>query len=74
MQDPFDPDLLTPEERTREVAGLLATGYLRLRELRAAPGGAATSAVLAPYPGRQRENDLDARGDRSVHVPRQGGA
>jgi len=74
VQDPFDPDLLTPEERTREVAGLLATGYLRLRELRAAAHGGPAPGVPAAEPGRQRENDLDAPGDRSVHVPRQGGA
>jgi hypothetical protein len=26
MQDPLDPAAMTPEERTREVAALLATG------------------------------------------------
>ena len=29
MQDPFDPDAMTPEACDREVAELLATGYLR---------------------------------------------
>jgi hypothetical protein len=69
VQDPFDPDLLTPEQRAREVAELLARGYLRLRKLLAFPG--------APAPqerGRQREKELDAPGDQSVHVPRHGGA
>ena len=34
MPDPNDPELLSPEARAREVALLLATGYLRLRTLR----------------------------------------
>ena len=42
MQDPFDPAAMTPEERDREVATLLATGYLRLRRLRADSGTAST--------------------------------
>ena len=34
MEDPFDPAAMTPDERTREVASILATGYLRHRTLR----------------------------------------
>ena len=67
MQDPFDPDAMTPEARTREVASILATGYLRHRALRARDVGDA--CVPAP-PGaglRQPENEVDARADRSVH-------
>ena len=33
MPDPHDPEFLSPEARAREVALLLATGYLRLRTL-----------------------------------------
>lgn len=63
--DPFDPDLLTPEERTREVGELLARGYLRRRALHASP----TAAPPPPEtPPSQPENDLDAPGDQSVHV------
>ena len=41
MPDLHDPEFLSPEARAREVALLLATGYLRLRTLRPeAPAGA----------------------------------
>ncbi len=36
-RDPFDPALMTPDERAREVAAILARGYLRLRAF-GAPG------------------------------------
>ncbi len=74
MQDPDDPDAMTPEARAREVAELLATGYLRYRALRAR--GAAPDAVPgdsgrpAEEPRRQPENEVDASGDRSVHASR----
>ena len=67
MHDPFDPDAMTPEARTREVASILATGYLRHRALRARDVG--DTCVPAP-PGaglRQPENEVDAQADRSVH-------
>jgi hypothetical protein len=66
VRDPFDPEALTPEERLREVASILAQGYLRHRALRANP--AAADAPPAPEPGRQAENELDGPGDQSVHV------
>ena len=74
MQDPFDPDALTPEARTREVASILATGYLRHRALRARDEG--NTCVPAP-PGaglRQPENEVDARASRSVHGCRAAGS
>ena len=74
MQDPFDPDAMTPEARTREVASILATGYLRHRALRARDVG--NTCAPAP-PGadlRQPENEVDARANRSVHVPRAAGS
>lgn len=55
MQDPLDPASMTPEERHREVAAILATGYLRLR----APGG-------APLSPRSPQRDLEEPGD---HAP-----
>jgi hypothetical protein len=54
MQDPHDPASMTPEERTREVASILATGYLRLR----APGG-------APLSPRSPQKDLEEPGDQA---------
>ena len=35
MRDPADPDRMAPEERVREIAAILAAGYLRLRDARA---------------------------------------
>ncbi|MCE9634704.1 MAG: hypothetical protein K8T90_03275 [Planctomycetes bacterium] len=74
MQDPFDPDAMTSEARTREVASILATGYLRHRALRARDVG--DCCVPAPPGGdlRQPENEVDARANRSVHVPRAAGS
>jgi hypothetical protein len=54
MQDPSDPAAMTPEERTREVAAILATGYLRLRT----PGG-------VPLSSRSPEKDLEEPGDQA---------
>ena len=58
MQDPSDPAAMTPEERAREVAALLATGYLRTR----APGGAPLSP---PSP----QKDLEEPGDQAPPCP-----
>ena len=73
MQDPFDPDALTPEARAREVAELLATGYLRHRALRT-PGADATCVSGPSEGGSQPENEVDDPGDQSVHVPRADGS
>ena len=73
MQDPFDPDAMTPEQRERELAELLATGYLRHRALRAP--GAASNCVAGPDEGdRQRENEVDGVAEQSVHVPHADGS
>ena len=37
MRNPLEPESITPAQRLEEVAGLLATGFLRLR-LRGADG------------------------------------
>jgi hypothetical protein len=73
LQDPNDPDLMTPEERLAEVGLLLATGYLRHRAARvaqSAPAPPTEPAEGPPTSGRSPENDLDAPGDQSVHVRR----
>jgi hypothetical protein len=44
--DPFDPADMTPDERSREVAGLLARGYLRLLRKRAREPSAFTENAL----------------------------
>ncbi len=66
MQDPFDPDSMTPEQRERELAELLATGYLRHRTLLAR--SAVAACVSGPEEGgRQPENEVDASRGQSVH-------
>ena len=54
MLDPFDPAAMTPEERAREVACILARGFLR--RLARRPSEALTST----------EKDLDVPPD---HAP-----
>ena len=73
MQDPDDPDALTPEARARELADLLATGYLRHRTLSARNAGSACVSGLDTG-DRQRENEVDGLAERSVHVPHADGS
>ncbi len=48
---PFkDPDLLTPGQRFAEMAGILATGILRLHARAALPEGAAEQSVPENLP------------------------
>jgi hypothetical protein len=74
VDDPDDPALMSEEARAREVAELLATGYLRYRALRARGAAPATppgtSERPAEEPPRQPENEVDASRDRSVHASR----
>jgi hypothetical protein len=78
VQDPIDPDAMTPEERERELAELLATGYLRQRRLlncTLLARNAVAACVSGPEEGgRQPENEVDASADRSVHVPHADGS
>jgi hypothetical protein len=71
VQDPFDPDALTPEARTREVASILATGYLRPNRRNGALRAQDVGDTWVPAPPgaglRQPENEVDARANRSVH-------
>lgn len=53
MQDPFDTAMTTAGERTREVAAILARGYLRL------------CAMRPKEPPPSTENALDESGDQS---------
>ena len=48
--DPNDPERLSPEDRVREVARILATGYLRLLTLRAPEASAPPSPVPEALP------------------------
>ena len=64
MQDPFDPASMTPEERDREVAAILATGYLRLRRLRADSGPPAPA-----LPPGSPEKSLEHPGDQAPPCP-----
>ena len=61
MQDPFDPALITPEERDREVAAILATGYLRLRR--------SGTPSTPPLPPCSPENSLEQPGDHAPPCP-----
>lgn len=68
MQDPTDPDLMTPEERLAEIGRILGRGYLRYRA--ACRAGLAAGAVPPGQEAcRSPENELDRPGDQSVHCP-----
>lgn len=54
MQDPFETATMTPEERAREVAAILARGYLRY---------SATRPKQAPP---STENALDESGNQTA--------
>lgn len=60
MLDPSDPSSSTPEERTREIAVILARGYLRLRAmgLRDAP----TPPPTGQYSPREDPRDTPESG------------
>ncbi len=71
MQDPTDPELLTPDERLAELGLILATGYLRHRAARrvaVGPSAPPEAHPAAQESNRSRENELDGPGDQSVHV------
>lgn len=73
MRDPFDPDAMTPEQRERELAALLAAGHLRHRTLLAR--NAVPTCVSGPDGnGRQPENEVDGVAEQSVHVPHADGS
>lgn len=69
--DPDDPDAMTAEARSREVAAILATGYLRM--LASSRPGAPEASVSQPSESmRSRENELAVLGDHErVCAPRE---
>jgi len=68
MDDPFDPATMTPEERAREVAAILAAGYLRRRAIRVLAGPTPNPEGVPPGTAEtpcSPENDLDEPGDQT---------
>jgi hypothetical protein len=65
MRPDLDPSLLTPDERRREVAAILAAGLRRLRDR-----AALTSSSPPGNPSETGENSLEAVPENplSVHV------
>jgi hypothetical protein len=65
MRPDLDPSLLTPDERRREVAAILAAGLRLLRDR-----AALTSSSPPENPSETRENSLEAVPENplSVHV------
>lgn len=66
MEDKFSLENLTPEDRMKAIAGLLADGFLRIQptrigRLRSAVNSAANSSELSHY-------GLDREGDKSVYA------
>ncbi len=59
MYYPSDPEEMTPEERLQEVAGILATGYLRLKKRLPYPADFIFEALT--------ENRVDFSGNRSLN-------
>jgi len=73
MLDPSDPAFSTPEERTREIAIILARGYLRLRAmgLRDAPTLPTTGHNSGEKnPLTKPESGLDTSANQSVYGER----
>jgi hypothetical protein len=68
MDEPFaDPAAMTPQQRRKEIAAILARGVLRLRQAaQASPGSrpSRTSANIAEL----RKDRLDEGAETSPHV------
>ena len=65
MRSDLDPVLMTPDERRREVAAILASGLLRLRDR-----AALASDPTSENPSEPVENSLEAvpANPLTVHV------
>ena len=61
-----DPAAMTPSERRREVASLLARGVLRLRQCREEPAGSGPSRTVEKDPEFRRDC-LDEGAESSPH-------
>ena len=77
VQDPSDPELVTPDERLAEVGRLLAAGYLRHRAARRPTASSLsaeefpTEAIVAAYGERlSRKRIALALGDRLARATR----
>jgi hypothetical protein len=66
MPSSRDPDVLSTDERTRELAGLLATGLRRLRQPISTPPHSLTSATQNLAENAQ--NELASAAEQSVTV------
>ncbi len=62
-----DPAAMTPEQRRREIAAILARGVLRLRKTAPMPPGSRPSRASENL-AEQRRNGLDEGPERSPHV------
>ena len=68
MEEPFaDPATMTPSQRRREIAAILAKGVLRLRQAAQASHGSRSSRT-PKNPSKQRQNGLDEGAETSPHV------
>lgn len=63
-----DPAAMTPSQRRREIAAILARGVLRLRQCGENPPGSQPSRI-AEESSEPGQNRLDAGARRSPHVP-----
>lgn len=62
-----DPADMTPPQRRREIAAILARGVLRLRQAAQASPGSRPSRTPG-IPAKQRQNGLDEGARTSPHV------
>ena len=68
MEEPIaDPATMTPHERRREIAAILAKGVLRLRQAAQASPGSRSSRTPENL-SKQRQNGLDEGAETSPHV------
>lgn len=67
IADPRNPAAMTPHERRREIAVILARGVLRLRQAAQASPGSRSSRTPG-IPAKQRQNGLDEGAETSPHV------
>ena len=71
MREELDPILLTPEERRRRIAAILATGLLRLHARSALPPGPAVDDPSPPQilsESRPNSLELSPKTRLSVHA------
>ena len=61
-----DPSIMTPSERRREVASILARGLLRLRQCREKPPGSGPSRTVEED-SEFRQDCLDEGAESSPH-------